>query len=136
MKIITLLGVMVAFALSGAGCGKSSGTRAETTGGESAEAREAERKGKTERWEYEEETEEFREESEQLREDSEELRREAEELRREAEEEAGDFAKEKEREAEELEKEAEELEEKSRDVPENEMRRHYNVLDEPNPTNP
>jgi chromosome segregation ATPase len=144
MKIVTLLGVMVAFALGGVGCSKSSGTRAETTGGESAEAREAERKGKTERWELEEESEELREETEQLREESEELRDRAEQLRREAEEETEEFSKEKQREAEELEQEAEELEERlrdvhedeSRDVPDNEMRRHYNVLDEPNPTNP
>jgi hypothetical protein len=116
MRIVTLLGIMVAFALSTAGCNRSSGTshaRHDSVGGEHAKSkegraqaeREHERKGKADTWEYEEEFEG---------------------------QDAEDHRMEKQRGDEELEDSGE----RSRDVLDNETQRQYRVLEDPNPTNP
>jgi hypothetical protein len=112
MRVITLLGAVVALALGSTSCTGSSDTRArgETVGGEARhdEAHpEADREGKGKM--------EAREPTEV---------REAEEEAQEAEEEA-----------QEAEEEAQE-DRTPRRVPDNPWYRQYNVLDQPNPTNP
>ena len=129
MRTITTLGVILAFALGSVACDRSSDRHAhrDSTGGEHARSaedrdraeREHERKGKTEEWEFDEESEELREDT----------RRGVDEAGDRAEDQAEDvedYSKEKAGEAEEG---LEDSKEESRDVLDNETQRIYNVLD-------
>ena len=138
MKLVTLLGVILAFVLGTVGCNRSHRTHArdDSTGGERARSHEmrdqaerehdAGRKGKVETWEYEEE-------SIELRDDAKQKAHEAGDWSEEKADEEGDYAEDKAEDVKDFSKEktdqAEDRFDDSRDALDNESEREYDVIE-------